>query len=128
MILGRLLVGLVLSGMLAACASAGGNENATPDPELVAVGADLYQANCAVCHGSDLRGTNQGPSLLSIVYEPGHHGDGAFLIAVTRGVPAHHWNFGPMPPVPGLSVSDVEAIVAFVRDQQRIQGFEPYPR
>jgi mono/diheme cytochrome c family protein len=26
------------------------------DPDLVAIGADLYAANCAECHGSDLRG------------------------------------------------------------------------
>jgi hypothetical protein len=32
-----------------------------------------------------------------------------------------------MPPVEGLSTEDVEAIVAFVREQQRIEGFEPYP-
>jgi hypothetical protein len=32
-----------------------------------------------------------------------------------------------MPPVEGLSAEDVEAIVGFVRERQRIQGFEPYP-
>jgi mono/diheme cytochrome c family protein len=122
----RLLIVLGLMGLLAACAPAGDGDGALPDPELVAVGAGLYQANCAVCHGSDLRGTDQGPSFLSVVYEPGHHGDGAFLIAVMAGVRQHHWDFGPMPPIPGLTAQDVEAIVAFVRDQQRIHGFEPY--
>jgi mono/diheme cytochrome c family protein len=122
----RLLIVLGLMGLLAACAPAGDGDGALPDPELVTVGAGLYQANCAVCHGSDLRGTDQGPSFLSVVYEPGHHGDGAFLIAVMAGVRQHHWDFGPMPPIPGLTAQDVEAIVAFVRDQQRIHGFEPY--
>jgi mono/diheme cytochrome c family protein len=122
----RLLIVLGLMGLLAACAPAGDGDGALPDPELVAVGAGLYQANCAVCHGSDLRGTDQGPSFLSVVYEPGHHGDGAFLIAVMAGVRQHHWDFGPMPPIPGLTAQDVEAIVALVRDQQRIHGFEPY--
>jgi hypothetical protein len=32
-----------------------------------------------------------------------------------------------MPPIERLTPEDVEAIVAFVREQQRIHGFEPYP-
>jgi hypothetical protein len=32
-----------------------------------------------------------------------------------------------MPPVEGLTVQDVEAIVAFVRQTQQTEGFEPYP-
>ena len=97
------------------------------DPELVELGEPLYQQHCAQCHGTDLRGTDLGPSHLSIVYEPNHHGDAAFLAAVSRGSPAHHWNFGAMAPIPGLSQEDVAAITAFVREQQRIEGFEPYP-
>lgn len=97
------------------------------DPELVELGEPLYQQHCAQCHGTDLCGTDLGPSHLSIVYEPNHHGDAAFLSAVSRGSPAHHWDFGPMPPIPGLSQEDVAAITAFVREQQRINGFEPYP-
>ena len=114
--------------------SACGGEEATveaqidpQDPELVAAGAELYAANCAECHGADLKGTDRGPSHLSEVYEPGHHGDGAFHIAVVAGVPQHHWDFGSMPPVEGLSEEDVSAIIAFVREQQRLEGFEPYP-
>lgn len=61
------------------------------------------------------------------MYEPGHHADGAFLFAVRNGSRAHHWSFGDMPPIEGLSPEDVEAIIAFVREQQRIQGFKPYP-
>lgn len=97
------------------------------NPELVELGEPLYQQHCAQCHGSDLRGTDLGPSHLSIVYEPNHHGDAAFLAAVSRGSPAHHWDFGPMPAVPGLNQEDVAAITAFVREQQRTNGFEPYP-
>lgn len=97
------------------------------DPVLVAAGDVLYQASCASCHGSDLRGTDSGPSLLSVVYQPGHHADGAFVLAVLNGVRAHHWNFGDMPPVPGLSQDDLVRIIAYVRENQRIEGFEPYP-
>jgi hypothetical protein len=32
-----------------------------------------------------------------------------------------------MAPVEGLTLDDVTAIIAFVREQQRIEGFEPYP-
>lgn len=97
------------------------------DPESVAAGSELYLARCAECHGADLRGTDRGPSHLSIVYQPDHHGDGAFLVAVMAGAVEHHWDFGPMPPIEGLDELDVDAIVAFVREQQRLEGFEPYP-
>lgn len=100
---------------------------AVQDPDLVAAGEPLYQASCAVCHGTDLRGTDKGPSHLSVVYEPNHHGDAAFVLSVQNGVRAHHWPFGDMAPVPGLSDEDLEAIVAYVRENQRISGFEPYP-
>jgi len=98
------------------------------DLEAVEAGAELYAAHCAECHGSDLRGTDQGPVHLSIIYEPNHHADGAFLFAVQNGVRAHHWNFGDMPPIEGLSSEEVEVIIAFVREHQRVEGFEPDPQ
>jgi mono/diheme cytochrome c family protein len=118
---------VALLAVVAGCAGDSGAEIAPQDTELVEAGSELYAANCARCHGSDLRGTDQGPSHLSVVYEPGHHADGAFLLAVQRGSRAHHWQFGDMPPIEGLSTDDVEAIVAFVRERQRVDGFEPYP-
>lgn len=127
---------LLLAGwlVLAACGSDDqpASRDAAPDissqsPGLIGDGEALYQANCAECHGSDLRGTDKGPSHLSVVYEPNHHGDAAFFLAVQRGSIAHHWDFGDMPPVEGLTEEDVTAIVAYVREQQQISGFEPYP-
>lgn len=90
-------------------------------------GAALYAESCASCHGSDLRGTDQGPSHLSQVYEPGHHPDASFRAAITQGAVAHHWSFGDMEPVPGLDDSEIDAVIAFVREQQALHGFEPYP-
>jgi mono/diheme cytochrome c family protein len=90
----------------------------------LADGDALYQANCASCHGADLRGTSKGPSHLSVVYEPNHHGDDAFRSAIANGSAQHHWEFGDMPPVEGLSSSEVEAIIAYVRDVQEREGFE----
>ncbi len=97
------------------------------DPALVAEGKDLYLAKCASCHGTDLRGTNLGPSHLSVVYNPDHHNDLSFARAALVGVPAHHWSFGDMAPVPGLTEHDMVRINAFVREMQRLEGFEPYP-
>lgn len=120
---------VTLAAMALALAGCGGTDPgaATPPqpPETVERGKALYAENCAECHGEDLRGTDQGPSFLSPVYEPGHHADGAFLLAVQAGARAHHWNFGDMPPVEGLTADDVEAIVAYVRETQRTEGFEP---
>lgn len=114
--------------VLAACGGSGdATEVAAQNPQLVSRGEATFAASCAACHGTDLRGTAQGPSLLSEVYVPGHHADISFLVAVQRGVPAHHWGFGDMPPIEGLTEEDVAAIIGFVRETQRIEGFEPYP-
>lgn len=117
--------------VLAAACGDGGSADDTgipvQNPQLVETGAALYEATCAECHGADLRGTDTGPSHLSRVYEPGHHGDAAFFLAVLQGSRQHHWRFGDMEPIDGLTQADVEAIVAFVRETQRIEGFEPYP-
>jgi mono/diheme cytochrome c family protein len=90
-------------------------------------GSDLYATNCASCHGADLRGTDQGPSHLSIVYEPGHHDDDSFRSAIERGTQQHHWPFGDMAQVEGLDDDEVNAIITFVRAEQELEGFEPYP-
>ena len=114
--------------VVAACGDAPEVVIEPQDSDLVASGAEFYAAFCSECHGKDLGGTDKGPSHLSILYEPNLHSDGAFQLAVLRGSPAHHWDFGPMPPVGGLSEDQVDAIIAFVREQQRIEGFERYPR
>lgn len=93
--------------------------------EVTARGGELFAANCAACHGvSGATGTASGPPLVHIVYEPSHHGDLAFHRAVREGVAPHHWDFGPMPPVSGLSDADIEDIIGYVREQQRAAGIE----
>jgi mono/diheme cytochrome c family protein len=123
------MIAVVLGVALAACSSPEADSSDIPvqNAALAAAGDVLYQTNCAECHGSDLRGTDKGPSHLSIVYVPGHHGDQAFVVAARAGVRAHHWDFGNMAPVEGLSDDNLTAIIAFVRENLRIEGFEPYP-
>jgi hypothetical protein len=62
-----------------------------------------------------------------VVYERNHHPDESFQRALEQGVRAHHWNFGDMPPVPGLDQTQIAAIVAYVRDMQDREGLDAYP-
>jgi mono/diheme cytochrome c family protein len=121
---------MVMVGAVALSACGGGASSnpvatqvaAADVPAEHADGKRLYDTHCARCHGVHAAGTGRGPSFLSKVYEPSHHGDQAFLLAVNRGVTAHHWGFGNMPPVPGVSDDDVEKIVGYVRWAQRVVG------
>ena len=91
-------------------------------PEFTAqarAGEQLFAAHCALCHGTHASGSEQGPPLVHAMYEPGHHPNAAFERAVRHGVTAHHWSFGNMAPVPGVSQSEVRRIVAYVRELQR---------
>lgn len=87
-------------------------------------GAAVYQQYCAECHGVDLRGTDKGPSQLSIVYEPNHHGDYAYRVAIREGTREHHWWFGDMPPVEGITDLEIEKVISFIRAEQQRLGFE----
>ena len=60
-------------------------------------------------------GTELGPPLVHIIYEPNHHSDEAFRRAVSLGAVAHHWNFGSMPAQPGVTPDEVETIIRYVR-------------
>lgn len=98
-----------------------------PSPGLMpnpAAGKGLYEKNCASCHGVDLQGSDKGPPMLNRIYQPSHHSDAAFQLAVSNGSRAHHWKFGDMAPVPGLSPDDVAQITAYVRFEQRKVGIQ----
>lgn len=87
-------------------------------------GRALFDANCASCHGESARGTDQGPPLLHIIYEPSHHADAAFVLAAQRGVVAHHWRFGNMPPQPQVDSAALRKIIGYVRWGQREVGID----
>ena len=134
----RLVLGLAVAAGAAAFPSVSGPEEGegsgaalvavvTPDTlsSEAEIGERLFDANCASCHGANAAGrAGLGPPLVHIVYEPGHHGDESFQRAVALGVRAHHWPFGDMAPVAGLSREDVARIVAYVRELQRANGID----
>ena len=95
-----------------------------PVPAELAEGERLYEQSCARCHGRQAVGTDTGPPLIHIVYEPNHHGDIAFQRAAKFGARAHHWTFGNMPPVPEVDEAAVEKITAYVRWLQRAAGIQ----
>lgn len=110
----RVILG-ILALLLLTGASACGNGEAPR-------GRELFDANCATCHGEGALGTESGPPLVHPLYVPGHHNDYAIRRAVRNGVPAHHWFFGDMPPVVGVSDDELEQIILYVRERQRAGG------
>ncbi len=81
-----------------------------------------YEAYCAECHGKNAAGSNKGPTFIHRVYHPGHHGDAAFMIAPKQGARAHHWKFGDMKPVEGVTDAQLESILEYVRALQKANG------
>lgn len=96
-----------------------------PKPGYVADagrGKTLYTENCVSCHGAHGQGTTQGPPLVHVTYEPNHHPDMAFHLAVKNGVRQHHWNFGNMPSIKDVSPENVADIVKYIRGEQERAG------
>lgn len=123
------VLGTVLGVLLANCAVVHAQtiQIPRPSPGLMpnpVAGKSSFEKSCAGCHGADLKGSDKGPPLLHKIYEPSHHGDAAFQLAVKNGVRAHHWPFGDMAPVPGLSPDEVAHITAYVRAEQRKVGIQ----
>jgi len=85
-------------------------------------GEELFHARCAGCHGVEASGTLMGPTFLSKIYVPNHHGDASFHLAVRNGVRAHHHKFGNMPKIPNLNEAEVNEIIRYVRWLQEKEG------
>ncbi len=103
---------------------------ATPADEIVVpklssagqMGQLAFDDNCAACHGTKAAGSENGPPLIHKIYEPSHHGDFSFQAATKNGVRAHHWRFGDMEPVAGVTDKQIEWITKYVREMQRANG------
>jgi mono/diheme cytochrome c family protein len=95
-------------------------------PEMLSAGAlqgeRAYNESCVQCHGLRGAGTYRGPPLVHQIYEPGHHADRAFQLAVRGGVRQHHWRFGNMPPQPQVSDVELRRIINYIREVQRANG------
>ena len=118
---------VVLAALLiVACRPGSDAGNLPPPPSAIpveyAAGAGAFERHCASCHGEYGRGTAVGPPLVHPYYVPSHHSDLAFQFAVQRGVAAHHWRFGDMPPQPQVTPSELELLIAYVRWLQQEAG------
>lgn len=100
-----------------------GDEPAVSTPETrAAQGEELFRANCATCHGPDLRGTFAGPPLIHEIYAPDQLADDDIRAALANGVTPTNWGFSGMPAFPDLDRDDVEALIEYVRSSQRAAG------
>lgn len=121
------LIGILIAGGVIALRGSGTQAQANVlilpalSPYAVA-GQAAFNTTCAACHGDNGIGSPQGPPLIHMIYEPGHHGDASFVRAVKQGVRAHHWPFGNMPAQPHVTDVELAAIIAFVREVQIANG------
>jgi mono/diheme cytochrome c family protein len=115
-------IGVILSAVLVVWlfSAAAGAESPVPKaPSTLVKGETLFNTHCASCHGVGGRGTAKGPSFLDKIYAPDHHADVAFYRAPDLGVRAHHWQFGDMPKIPGVSRQDLDQIIPYIRWLQK---------
>ena len=88
-------------------------------PFKLARGQMLYEQYCSSCHGLQLDGSDKGPPLVHPFYKPSHHGDESFYRAVLQGTRQHHWNFGDMKPVEGMTPKKMDSLLPYVRYYQQ---------
>jgi len=98
------------------------NPKEPPMTPRLNLGKLSYDAFCASCHGKTGGGTDKGPTFIHRVYHPGHHGDGSFYVAAKKGARAHHWPFGDMKPVKGVTDAQLGPIIEYVRAVQKANG------
>jgi mono/diheme cytochrome c family protein len=112
----HLLISFLLVVLNTSAAHAASNINI---PFNLGKGQVLYETYCASCHGLELTGTEKGPPFLHPFYKPSHHGDAAFYRAALKGTRSHHWEFGDMPPVAGITEKEMDSILPYIRYYQK---------
>jgi cytochrome c len=86
-------------------------------------GETAFVERCSACHGINAVGqVGVAPPLIHKVYEPSHHGNASFVRAAFVGVMQHHWPFGSMPPVEGVTELEIKNIITYIRELQRANG------
>ena len=85
-------------------------------------GQKVFERHCQSCHGVNMGGSDKGPTLIHRVYHPGHHNDASFNIAIRRGSRQHHWRFGNMKPIDGISDGEITQVITYVRVMQKANG------
>ena len=84
------------------------------------LGKKIFESNCIECHGKNAVGKKKiGPPLIHKIYESSHHNDSTFYRAVEMGVRGHHWTFGDMPAIDGITRNEVKAVISYIRELQR---------
>jgi mono/diheme cytochrome c family protein len=114
----------VIDGILARASGKKFDSSSRSVPAGSESGKALFASKCAGCHGPDALGSRKGPPLVHRIYEPSHHADASFYRAVRQGVKSHHWSFGDMPPVPGVTDEQVGDIIRYVRKLQMATGIK----
>jgi hypothetical protein len=114
-------VGLFL---LSAIGYATENEAGFKVPFQHGLAKNLYEESCASCHGTWGKGTDKGPPLMHRLYVASHHGDAAFYRAALSGARAHHWKFGDMEAVPGITREKMDRIIPYIRWLQQKNGIQ----
>ena len=102
-------------------------QRALADAAVVAKGKGLYEANCAACHGIDLRGGQQGgPNLLrsqTLLSDQA----GELVIPIVRGGrPNPPAGMPPMPPFP-FPDDDIKAIAEYLHSVLKQAGRQGRP-
>jgi glucose/arabinose dehydrogenase/mono/diheme cytochrome c family protein len=90
-------------------------------PQAVALGGRIFEgqvasAPCVGCHGTDAKGSPQGPDLTSGKWLWGDGSLASITHTITVGVPQPKQYGAPMPPMGGadLSPSEVSAVAAYI--------------
>ncbi len=102
-------------------------QRAPGDPALIARGKTLFEINCRLCHGADLRGGDMGGVnlLRSNLVLTDQHGE--LILPVVHGG-RQNPGMPPMPPFPQIVDDDVKAIAEYIHSvasTMRGQGNPP---
>jgi mono/diheme cytochrome c family protein len=85
-------------------------------------GGLAFAEECAGCHGRLARGTARGPDLIHPDYGPSARSDAQFRRAIREGRRARRGGYADMPPAANLSERNLDRMITFLREIQRVNG------